>query len=114
MRDVLPHYYLPSEEELNELWNEGLIVLDANVLLNLYRYSRQTGDQIIALFQKAKERLWLPNQAALEFLENRPAEIDRERKKYDPLVIDFEKLLKTLDQTRGHPFTEPKIREQLQ
>ncbi len=37
MRAMFPGYYRRTEEELERIWDEGLFVLDANVLLNLYR-----------------------------------------------------------------------------
>ncbi len=36
MRDLFPGYYRPTEEEFAKMWQEGIFVFDANVLLNIY------------------------------------------------------------------------------
>jgi hypothetical protein len=48
-----------------------LVALDANVLLNLYRYNAQTTDDLLAIFEKFGDRLVIPHQAAREFHRNR-------------------------------------------
>ncbi|GAA4970142.1 hypothetical protein HD597_008889 [Nonomuraea thailandensis] len=50
---------------------EGLIVLDANVLLHLYRVTPTAREQILATLLEVRDRLWIPHQAALEFHRNR-------------------------------------------
>ena len=42
MRKTFPGYYRPTEAEFRRLWDKCIFVLDANVLLNLYRYSEET------------------------------------------------------------------------
>lgn len=37
MKESFLGYYQPTEDEFNKLWSEGLVVLDTNVLLHLYR-----------------------------------------------------------------------------
>ena len=49
----------------------GLIVLDANVLLDLYRITPDARDQVLETLRSVVERLWVPYQAALEFSRNR-------------------------------------------
>ena len=41
MKKLFPGYFRPNETEIKQVWSEGLIALDANVL-NLYRYSDET------------------------------------------------------------------------
>ncbi|GAA1867269.1 PIN-like domain-containing protein [Asanoa iriomotensis] len=50
---------------------EGLIVLDANALLHLYRVTPTAREQILATLAEVQERLWIPHQAAVEFHRNR-------------------------------------------
>jgi len=47
LRDQFPGYYRRTEEELQRIWEDGLFVLDANVLLNLYRYSEDTRNDLL-------------------------------------------------------------------
>lgn len=71
MKDLFRGYYRPTEEELTELWAGCLFVPDANVVLNLYRYSERTRGELMAIFRHVSDRLWLPHQAALEYQRNR-------------------------------------------
>src|SRR5438445_11542526 len=46
-------------------------MLDANAVLNLYRYSSTTTEDFLALLEALKSQLWLPHRPGKEFLENR-------------------------------------------
>jgi len=50
---------------------DGVVVLDANALLHLYRVTPTAREQIFAVLLAVQERLWIPHQAALEFHRNR-------------------------------------------
>src|SRR5665647_778377 len=73
-------YYSPTTEQYQLLWKEGLIVFDANVLLNLYRLPTTARDELISVLELLKERLWIPHQVALEFQRRRLTVISNERK----------------------------------
>ncbi len=85
MRDAFPGRYRPSKEDFDRLWEEGVFVLDANVLLNLYRYSDDTREQMIAVLRGLKDRLCLPHQVAREFLDRRLGVIHDKRRAYETL-----------------------------
>ncbi len=67
MENQFPGYYQRTEEELETLWQDGLFVLDANVLLNPYRYSEDTRKELFRILRGVQEQLWIPHQAAEEF-----------------------------------------------
>lgn len=71
MRDSFAAYYRPTDEQFKELWQKATFVLDANVLLNLYRYRKEASSELLQTLSKIKTRLWVPHQAALEYQENR-------------------------------------------
>lgn len=71
MKEQFSGFYRPSKKDFQTLWNEGTIVLDANVLLDLYRLPSEAQSDYLKLLQKVKARLWLPHQVALEFQRNR-------------------------------------------
>ncbi|TCT10950.1 PIN-like domain-containing protein [Paralcaligenes ureilyticus] len=73
-------YYPPTVEQYKHLWSEGLIVLDANVLLNLYRLPTVARDELMGVLELLKDRLWIPHQVALEFQRRRLTVIASERK----------------------------------
>ncbi|MEU5266824.1 PIN-like domain-containing protein [Amycolatopsis sp. NPDC021455] len=47
------------------------MAIDANVLLNLYRYNDDTTKDLIGVLQMIGDRLWVPHQAIREFWRNR-------------------------------------------
>lgn len=53
-----------------KVWQNGVIVFDTNVLLNLYRYNEETRNELLKLMKSYQNRLWMPYQVALEFLAN--------------------------------------------
>ena len=71
MRTTFPGYYRPTDTEFDNLWDSALIAVDANVLLNLYGYSRATRNKLLKLFNNLRDRLWIPHQFASEFQRNR-------------------------------------------
>ena len=71
VKDEFRGYYPPTGPEYAELWTHGLIVLDTNSLLNLYRYSETTRQQFIDVLSAFQDRLWIPAQVAQEFLDRR-------------------------------------------
>ncbi|MBX3358852.1 MAG: DUF4935 domain-containing protein [Phycisphaeraceae bacterium] len=113
MRKSLIGYYPPTAAELKVLWKKGLIVLDANVLLNLYRYSTPARDELLQLLDKLKERLWIPYQVAMEYHRNRLGLIREERKSCEDFLKQFDSLVQGLDQTRRHPFVSSELQTRL-
>jgi predicted nucleic acid-binding protein len=60
-------------EDYRTLLTSGLVVIDTNVLLNLYRYNDQTRDDLLSVLRRLGERLWIPRQVVEEFWRNREA-----------------------------------------
>ncbi|WP_147289967.1 PIN-like domain-containing protein [Crenobacter cavernae] len=73
----------PTKEEYKRLWDGALIVLDANVLLNLYRLPSSARKDFLSVLELLKDRFWIPHQVALEFQRNRLTVISAERKSTD-------------------------------
>lgn len=71
MRQQFGHLLPLTEDEVEAIWNEGTLTVDANVLLDLYRYHPETRDALIRALRVFKGRLWLSHQAASEFVRNR-------------------------------------------
>jgi hypothetical protein len=76
-------YYLPDEKSLKRLWNRGTVALDANVLLNLYRYPVLARSDLLSGLEKISERLFVPYQATLEYQRNRLEVIASQRRRFD-------------------------------
>ena len=56
---------------MDALLATALIAYDANVLLNLYRYSEETRTGLVDVFKTFADRTHIPHQAALEYARNR-------------------------------------------
>lgn len=104
MRVLFPGHFKESDESLREVWETSLFVFDANILLNLYRYSDTTRNEFLRILNKLKDRAWLPHRAAEEYLSNRLTVIDQQEKSYDDTVKLIESLQRDLDNARQHPF----------
>src|SRR5258708_3051295 len=107
MRKSFPGYYRPSEDEFRKLWGKCLFVLDANVLLNLYRYSEETRKKLIDILEQVETRIWVPHQAALEYQRNRLDVISAQREAYKQIgqLLDdtAKKLEARLRSYKRHP-----------
>lgn len=91
MRDLFPGYYRPSDAEFKKMWDEGVVSVDANILLHIYRYSEPLCDALYALFEKLKGRLWVPHRVAFEFSKNRLTVIAGQERAYDTVCEVLEK-----------------------
>lgn len=69
--DGFEGYRTATREDHVLVLKEGLVALDANVLLDLYRYGKQGRDDLIAALRAIGHRLWVPNHAMVEFWRNR-------------------------------------------
>ena len=107
MKNKFKHYHKFTKEELIQLSKESLFILDTNILLNLYRYSRPTVDNYFSVLTKLKEenRIWIPYHVALEFYENRINVISEQNKSYQEILKTISKF-KTdfFDKYKTHPF----------
>lgn len=80
MKNHFFDFYQPTADEYKRLWNAGLIVLDTNVLLNLYRFPATAREELFGVLEAIKHRLWIPHHVALEFQRKRLSIIASERK----------------------------------
>src|SRR5689334_9495786 len=69
--DDFPGYRLPSAGNLDTALLSALVVVDANILLNLYRYNASTRDDLLGVLRRLGDRLWVPHQVLREFWRNR-------------------------------------------
>lgn len=61
----------PLRSDYERIFDSGLVVLDTNVLLNLYRSNESTRRDMLAVLARLRERLWIPHQVLTEFWRNR-------------------------------------------
>lgn len=64
-------YRTVTDDEYRSALLSGIVVLDANIMLNLYRYHESTREELFDVLAKLGDRLWIPNHAMSEFWKNR-------------------------------------------
>jgi len=89
MQKHFPGYYTPTEAEFDAMWRTGVFSFDANVLLNLYRYTKPTSDRLLEVLDRLQDQLWLTHQAAAEFQKNRLTVISHQYDAYDRVGTDI-------------------------
>jgi hypothetical protein len=104
MKKEFPGFFANGISDIESLWDECIFVLDANVLLSLYRYSDSTRSELLQVFDALADRLWIPNQVASEYLNNRLTVIGEQSKIYDDAIKKIEALRKSLENNNQHPF----------
>ena len=100
MREEFRGYFRPSDEELRSLWDQAIFTFDANVLLNLYRYSSETVAKFIDILTtlRGENRIWICHQAALEYHRNRCLVITEQMAAFDSIRSKLSSILdKPLD-----------------
>lgn len=107
MQNQFPGFYRPTDKDFKDLWGSALFTFDANVLLNLYRYSSATAGNILALAEMLGDRVWLPHQAAQEYQRNRLGVIASQFEAYDEIAesidTELQRLFQQLNRYRRHP-----------
>src|ERR1039458_8581926 len=97
MKDHMIGFYRPSDDEFKAIWSKATFVLDANVLLNLYRYPTNASHDLLKALAKLSGRLWLPYHAALEYQRNRLNVIAEQKKRFADVRNLIEETTNTLN-----------------
>lgn len=109
MKELYSGYSKKDKQELKELWKDVLITFDANVILNLYRYSESTRTAILELIDKFKDQIFLTHQVGLEYNRNRYEIISDQENSHK----DFLKKLKTIENDLKSKDTPPFLSDNL-
>lgn len=64
-------YRTPTDDDYRKVLTSGLVVVDTNVLLNLYRYSTQARKDFLEVLRALRDNLWVPERVVHEFWTNR-------------------------------------------
>lgn len=111
MKRKFPGYYHPSEEQFNKMLKDALIVFDTNILLDLYRVSSDTSENLMEIIRKLDKRLWIPYQVALEYHKELFAVINNQIKKYEESSNAIKTIRERMAEKRNHPFLPEDLSE---
>lgn len=64
-------YLTVSASAIHSALSHGMVVLDTNVLLNLYRYGDSAKDDLLKVLEAIRDSLFIPHRVALEFWRRR-------------------------------------------
>lgn len=104
MRSIFPGHFRPTDKQFKKHWEESIFIVDANVLLNLYRYSEATRTELQEAITSLKGRIFIPHQAASEFLRNRLTVTSDQSKEYTSAIKTIKDLVKKISSKDRHPF----------
>jgi len=108
MQKAFPGHFRPTKDGFQSLWDECFFAVDANVLLHLYRYSPHTRQALEQTLTSVKDRLFLPHQAAREFLKNRLGVTAGQAEEYTKAITKLSEITSALANTKKHPFLSGK------
>ena len=111
MKDKFPGYFKEDKESRNKIWSNSLFVFDANILLNLYRYSDPTRQEFLRIMERLQGKIFLPHRAAQEYLDNRLVVIDQQEKLYEKTSLQITTLKTDLENSHQHPFVSSTLME---
>ncbi|MGW3735275.1 PIN-like domain-containing protein [Streptomyces sp. NPDC005148] len=63
-------YRTPALTEVRGVLAHGVVVVDTNVLIDLYRMNRQVREDMLTVLEALSDRLWVPHQVLVEFWRN--------------------------------------------
>ena len=104
MREKFHGHFKPTKEEFKKLWTESIFAFDANILLNLYRYSETTRNELLKVIGSLNDQVFLPHQASDEYFRNRISTTGGQAKEYEKVLISINELLSNLGNKKRHPF----------
>ena len=97
--DGFEYYRTPTDEDYQHVLKTGLVVLDTNVLLNLYRYTADAREDLLSVLAHLGDRLWIPRQVMEEFWRNREGVLRDRPEDTRKTIAELETLL---SQGLGH------------
>jgi hypothetical protein len=114
VKNIFPGHFRPQKSDFDNHWNESIFIVDANVLLNLYRYSEATRKELEKSMEGVKDRIFIPHHAAKEFFKNRLSVTSGQSKEYTSVISSMNEIVKKISSKDRHPFVEQSKLEQLQ
>lgn len=113
MKNTFSEYHPHSDKVVRQLWYDAIFIFDTNVLLNLYRYSKNTSDEFIKIIFDLKNRIWLPFQVGLEFNKNRLTVLSDQKRNYVAFKKKMYDLIGEIENKNRNPFFSEALTEKL-
>lgn len=101
MKNKFSWYFPLTDQEVKDVWGQAILTVDANVLLDLYRYHENTRNALIGALRKFDGRSWLSHQTAQEFFRNRKKVIVSSINSYDEAYKNLSDILTGAEDSLG-------------
>ncbi|WP_052073528.1 PIN-like domain-containing protein [Rhodococcoides fascians] len=103
MRAQFSEWYELDDDATREMLVAGTIALDANVLLDLYRFGEALRGKVldVLLDPRVRARLFVPYQAALEYQRNRLDVGHEQSQRFEVLRTELQKLISNFEKKAG-------------
>ncbi len=111
MKSLFPNHFATDKDRIDILWTECIFVVDTNVLTGMYKYSDETRDALYQVIESLGERLWIPYQVMLEYLDNRAKIVHDQSKAYATAISKLADFKAELEAPTRHPFVSKDIYE---
>ncbi|MFD5207551.1 PIN-like domain-containing protein [Streptomyces anulatus] len=99
LNDGFEHYLSASPSDYERVVKNGLVVLDTNAILNLYRYTDEARKELFGVLRGLHDRLWIPNQVATEFWRNRESAVSDLDYFGDELISEIEETRQQMERS---------------
>lgn len=111
--------YIYPNNEFQKIWESNpLVIMDTNVLLDLYRYSPDTTEHILNVLNSIpKHQLWIPAQVIEEYNLHREEVIKASQNKYKEVTKEIDRIINTTEHSLFKQFSQfnkfsfPKVNE---
>ncbi|MNO34255.1 hypothetical protein D3C76_242860 [compost metagenome] len=94
MRSHFAEFY--KNDEIDEIWENGRIIFDTNVLLSAYGLTSDARNKLFEIMNIVKNQLIMPYQVGHEYFRNRLNKIDSYIDSYKKINMEITKTLKSL------------------
>lgn len=92
MKNHFAEFY--KNDEIDEIWENGRIIFDTNVLLSAYGLTNDARNKLFEIMDIVKNQLIMPYQVGQEYYRNRLKRIDRYIDSYKKINMEINKTLK--------------------
>lgn len=114
MKNKFKGYYKPQADDFKKIWDDCIFVFDTNVLFDFYRYSDDTVGVLFSIFEKLKDKIWIPHWVGLEYHRGLEERIKEQVDKYTSTLRDLSNFSDKIRTQREHPFLSLELQEKAQ
>jgi len=96
-----------TEKEISNVWINGIIVFDANILLHLYRYDITLRNKLLTILKEKDiiSKFWIPAKVYEEFLKNRTSVMCEQWSVEEKVISTIDKEINAIKSTVKNHFS---------